>query len=422
MNKKITLSAIDTQITPIIHAIQYDTDRQLECYFDDIDITGVTAARLYALKPDATEVYTDCTLANGYIIAPLDSQTLAVVGTVNCQMQLTINGTLTTFLFNVIVDKSLVSSSAIPSSNEYTALETLIDEAQDVIDGLPSKVSKSGDSMSGNLDMTDNKIVNLGAPTADADAANKEYVDDAVSSVAITVDSALSDTSENPVQNKVVKSAIDGKLSLSGGTMSGNIAMGNNRIQNVFEIALSSGSSGNQSRITGNQSVINGVSIVSGLITPTSNDWATNKKYVDTQDALNEKLANKVTAISSASTDTEYPSAKCVYDAIDAVPVITIDSSLDAQSANPVENGVITSALGGKEDTSNKVTSIDNTSTDTQYVSAKCAYDNLVLKEDVANKVTSISAASTDNEYPSAKCVYDLIGDINTILANLATP
>ena len=396
MNKKITLSAIDTQITPIIHAIQYDTDRQLECYFDDIDITGVTAARLYALKPDNTEVYTDCVLANGYIVAPLDSQTLAVVGTVNCQIQLTINGTLTTFLFNVIVDKSLVASSAIPSSNEYTALETLIEEAQDVIDGLPSKVSKSGDSMSGNLDMTDNKIVNLGAPTADADAANKEYVDDAVGAIpVITVDSALSDTSENPVQNKVVKNAVDDKLSLSGGTMTGNINMSDHDITSCRYVL--------------------------GLTSPLGDNYAANKKYVDDADALNEKLANKVTAISSASTDTEYPSAKCVYDAIDAVPVITVDSALDISSTNPVENGVIVTALGGKEATANKVTTFSSP-TDTEYPSAKLVDDSLALKEDVANKVTSISAASTDTQYPSAKCVYDLIGDINTILANLATP
>ena len=38
-----------------------------------------------------------------------------------------------------------------------------------------------------------------------------------------SVDSALSSTSENPVQNKVINSALDGKLSTSGGTVSGNI-------------------------------------------------------------------------------------------------------------------------------------------------------------------------------------------------------
>ena len=40
-------------------------------------------------------------------------------------------------------------------------------------------------------------------------------------------------------------------------------------------------------------------------------------------------------------------------------------------------------------------------------------------KEDTTNKVTSLSSSSTDTQYPSAKCVYDLIGDIETILASI---
>lgn len=43
----------------------------------------------------------------------------------------------------------------------------------------------------------------------------------------ITVDSALSSTSENPVQNKVVKSALDGKFSTSGGNVNGDITFRN---------------------------------------------------------------------------------------------------------------------------------------------------------------------------------------------------
>ncbi len=42
--------------------------------------------------------------------------------------------------------------------------------------------------------------------------------------------------------------------------------------------------------------------------------------------------------------------------------------------------------------------------------------------ETTTNKVTALSASSTDTEYPSAKCVYDLIGDVETILATLTTP
>lgn len=38
-------------------------------------------------------------------------------------------------------------------------------------------------------------------------------------------------------------------------------------------------------------------------------------------------------------------------------------------------------------------------------------------KEDKSNKVTSLSSSSTDTQYPSAKCVYDLIGDVESLLA-----
>ena len=44
-----------------------------------------------------------------------------------------------------------------------------------------------------------------------------------------SVDSALSSTSENPVQNKVINSALDEKLSLSGGTMTGDITLTGDR-------------------------------------------------------------------------------------------------------------------------------------------------------------------------------------------------
>lgn len=63
---------------------------------------------------------------------------------------------------------------------------------------------------------------------------------------------------------------------------------------------------------------------------------------------------------------------------------ITVDDAISSTSENPVQNKVIYTALQGKENTS--------------------------------NKVTSISSSSTDTEYPSAKCVYDIVGNIETVL------
>ena len=49
------------------------------------------------------------------------------------------------------------------------------------------------------------------------------------------------------------------------------------------------------------------------------------------------------------------------------------------------------------------------------------AHQDISGKEDKSNKVTSISENSTDTQYPSAKCVYDMIGDVETILTTLTT-
>lgn len=64
----------------------------------------------------------------------------------------------------------------------------------------------------------------VGTPTGDNDAATKAYVDSKVAAGGVTVDTALSGTSTNPVQNKVIKAALSGKMDKSGGTFTGNVS------------------------------------------------------------------------------------------------------------------------------------------------------------------------------------------------------
>jgi len=42
-----------------------------------------------------------------------------------------------------------------------------------------------------------------------------------------------------------------------------------------------------------------------------------------------------------------------------------------------------------------------------------------LTKEDTSNKVTSLSSESTDEEYPSAKAVYDIVGNVESLLAEI---
>ena len=168
-----------------------------------------------------------------------------------------------------------------------------------------------------------------------------------------------------------------------------------------------------------------------------------------------EDSSNKVTSLSSSSTDTQYPSAKVVYDELELkldasdVPTKTSDLTNDGDGTDAF---LTAPDIAGKEDSSNKVTSLSSSSTDTQYPSAKLVYDELAEKldaddvptktsdltndgdgtnafltapdisgkEDSSNKVTSLSSSSTDTQYPSAKLVYDKLA-LKANSADLAT-
>jgi hypothetical protein len=96
------------------------------------------------------------------------------------------------------VANSAASTAASANTNANNALAT----ANNALSQVNNAVQKSGDTMTGDLDMGGNEIENLAAPIAPTDAANKDYVDNGLA----------------------------GKLSLSGGTMTGALNMGNNAI------------------------------------------------------------------------------------------------------------------------------------------------------------------------------------------------
>lgn len=109
-----------------------------------------------------------------------------------------------------------------------------------------------------------------------------------------------------------------------------------------------------------------------------------------------EDASNKVTTLSSASTDTQYPSAKVVYDELaekadaDDIPTVVSELTNDA-------GYLVATDIAGKEDTTNKVTSLSSSSTDTQYPSAKVVYDGLAAKANSADLATVATSGSYDD-------------------------
>jgi|TARA_R100000482_G_scaffold124770_2_gene78931 hypothetical protein len=95
---------------------------------------------------------------------------------------------------NKIVDLADPTDPQDASTKNYVDTEIDTEEAARIA-GDALKVSKAGDAMSGDLEMSGNKITGLGTPTTDTDAANKTYVDSNISS-------AVSGTGAAPDFNK----------------------------------------------------------------------------------------------------------------------------------------------------------------------------------------------------------------------------
>lgn len=114
-------------------------------------------------------------------------------------------------------------------------------------------------------------------------------------------------------------------------------------------------------------------------------------------------------ATTGVVSDTDYARFSGKQDAL------SFDTTPTTGSTNPVTSGGIKTALDGKEDTANKVTSFQVTPDNTHYPSEKLVKDNLDLKQDVSARVTSFQGTPDDVHYPSEKLVKDTLdGKANT--------
>lgn len=107
----------------------------------------------------------------------------------------------------------------------------------------------------------------------------------------------------------------------------------------------------------------------------------TNHKVGELADKVNsekENKTNKVAELSEDSTDEQYPSAKAVFDLASQLKQ-EIKDEIDGDMSYA---GDAESVLLGKEDKFNKVTTISSSSTDEQYPSAKAVNDRIVAKAD----------------------------------------
>ena len=188
-------------------------------------------------------------------------------------------------------------------------------------------VKKSGDTMTGALNMQNHKVTNVAAPTETADAANKGYVDTAVS--------GLTDGTTAMPYVKKAGDTMTGALNLPAPTENANAA--NKKYVDdadaVLNAAIQAETKNRETAITGVLQQIGELEtgiegdlagylpLTGGTMTgalnvqtPTEDANAATKKYVDdaVQNATDPKLAGRVEALetSQAQQDTEIANLK----------------------------------------------------------------------------------------------------------------
>jgi len=176
------------------------------------------------------------------------------------------------------------------------------------------------------------------------------------SSGTISVDTELSTTSTNPVQNKVITNAVNTKQdTLVSGTSIKTI--NNNSLLGSGNITIEGSSGTSDYTALTNKPSINSIEL-SGNKTLSDLNIASVQSVTDeatarvSADLLKEDISNKTTTLNASSTDTQYPSSKVVYDNL---VLKASDSSLTAHTSNTSNPHSVTKSQVG-------LSNVDNTS------------------------------------------------------------
>ena len=245
-------------------------------------------------------------------------------------------------LTNSIADAKSAGTAAASALNTYKTSN----------DAALGKVKKTADDTAAAVN---NETTGLAATKKIADA-NAEKLKTVATSATVTELTTRVETAETNIgnlqsgkQDKLVSSGANANISGSNGVTvtvgtDGKVAVSGN--QSAIDKAIAGKLGKNENAVSATKATQDGDG---NTITAT---YATKTELGTKQNALGytaENAANKVTAISATSTDTQYPSAKAVYSELAKKQNnITIDSELSSSSTNPVQNKVVNSALAGK--------------------------------------------------------------------------
>ena len=281
-----------------------------------------------------------------------------------------------------------ITNLSTPTNSGDAATKGYVDTA----DAL--KLNLSGGTMSGVIAMGTNKITGLGTPTLTADAATKGYVDTAVSNLIDTAPGTLDTLNElaaalgdDPNFATTIAASVATKLPLAGGTMSGAIAMGANKITGLGNPTLTQDAATktyvdtadalklNLSGGTMSGAIAMGTNKITGVGDPTVNQDVATKLYVDTADALKLSLTGGTMSGAIAMGGSKITGLGTPTADADSTTKLYVDGILgSATSAATSAAAAAVSASNASTSASNASTSESNAST--SATAAAASYDS----------------------------------------------
>lgn len=322
---------------------------------------------------------------------------------------------------DITVDAAMSTTSTNPVQNKVvnTALSNKQDKFADVTNPGICKVTMSnsgktyfcnGASDSGIYFDTSIRLLQGKGIKNDDDLVHKKYVDTEVANNKVTVDSEMSSTSTNPVQNKVVKAEIDSKALNVTDTGSGNLSI----------------SSLGYSPVTTNSVYISDFADTdTASVDGSGDDVSAQSNGSDSPSTI----ATADPGLNITLKSLYFKDLNVTYKIPDAV---TVDTALSSSSKHPVENQVITTALAGKTDLSasgassliNKLSTGNSTPSDTdlfisQYVGGGTTNTNYYRRPISTLNTYIKSKADTTPTSGSANLVTS--GAVYTALAGKAS-
>ena len=192
-------------------------------------------------------------------------------------------------------------------------------------------------------------------------AEDKKKLDGiATGATKVLVDTALSNTSTNTVQNKVIKTALDNKFDKAGGTLTGNLTG-----KYLTGTWLQTTESTDLGRTPGKVAVLD------------DSGWV----YYRTPAEIKSDIGADAVATTSANGLMSAADKTKLNGIATGATKITVDTALSNTSTNPVQNKVVNDALKGKFSTSGGVISGDVTMSKFLYLNGPLYASATILAE-----------------------------------------